>query len=336
MTEYTKALNERFLLQKEYLGENKSVNNITPVVSVTVATYQHVNYIKECLDGILMQKTNFPIEIIIGEDGSTDGAQEICKEYAHAHTDKIRLFIRDRKLSQYKDKDGSIQRFNGLWNRMSCRGKYIAFCEGDDYWTDPLKLQKQVDFLESHPDYVMCSHRFKQYMQKEGIYKDDWYGDISDGIVYDLDTLIHGGWYHHPLTVMFRSDKLDIEEYSQYPYTMDAVLFFHLLKKGPGIMLNEDMAVYRIHSGGVWSGINQENRLKNEFKARIGLYEVEQSYEAAFFLRHQFAKCFGRKWMLQEWKTMMESFKILSKHFGGTNTSKLFLKKLLLNQDLKY
>lgn len=335
MTEYTKALNERFLLQKEYLGENKSVNNIIPVVSVTVATYQHVNYIKECLDGILMQKTNFPIEIIIGEDGSTDGTQEICKEYAHAHTDKIRLFIRDRKLSQYKDKDGSIQRFNGLWNRMSCRGKYIAFCEGDDYWTDPLKLQKQVDFLESHPDYVMCSHCFKQYMQKEGIYNDEWYGDISDSIVYDLDTLIHGGWYHHPLSVMFRSDKLNLQEYARYPYSMDAVLFFHLLKKGPGIMLNEDMAVYRIHTGGVWSGINMENRFKNEFKARIGLYEVEQSYEAAFFLRNQFTKFISRRWMLQEWRLMMKSFKIISKHFGYIATFNLFAEKVFLNKNLR-
>lgn len=154
----TKALNERFLLQKEYLGDAKSVNLIQPLVSVTVATYQHANYIKECLDGILMQKVTFPYEIILGEDGSVDGTQEICKEYAEKHPDKIRLFIRDRKLSQYVGENGKVTRFNGIWNRMSARGKYIAWCEGDDYWIDPLKLQKQVDFLENHKDYgLVCT-----------------------------------------------------------------------------------------------------------------------------------------------------------------------------------
>lgn len=303
----------------------------TPLVSICSITYNHAPYIRQCLDGFLMQKTKFRYEIIIHDDASTDGTTEIIKEYAEKHPDLITPIF--QKENQYS------KGIRGMFPRFCfphAKGKYIALCEGDDYWTDPLKLQKQVDFLEANPDFVMCSHRFKQYMQKEGIYKDDWYGDISDSIVYDLDTLIHGGWYHHPLSVMLRSDKLNLQECARYPYSMDAVLFFHLLKKGPGIMLNEDMAVYRIHTGGVWSGINLENRFKNEFKARIGLYEIEQSYEAAFFLRHQFAKCFGRKWMLQEWKTMMESFKILSKHFGGSNTLKLFLKKLLLNQNLKY
>lgn len=300
------------------------------MVSILTLAYNHEPYIRQCLDGIVMQQTNFKFELLIHDDASTDGTAEIIREYEAKYPEIVKpIYQTENQYSKHVPIGTTY-----LYPRA--QGKYIALCEGDDYWTDPLKLQKQVDFLESHPDYVMCSHRFKQYMQKEGIYKDDWYGVISDSIVYDLDTLIHGGWYHHPLSVMFRSDKLNLQEYARYPYSMDAVLFFHLLKKGPGIMLNEDMAVYRIHTGGVWSSINQENRFKNEFKARIGLYEVEQSYEAASFLRYQFAKCFGRKWMLQEWKTMMESFKILSKHFGVTNTSKLFLKKLLLNQDLKY
>lgn len=152
MNEVEKTLQERFLLQKEYLGNEKPINGIIPLVSVAVATYQQVGYIKECLDGILMQQVTFPYEIILGEDGSIDGTQEICKEYAERYPDKIRLFIRDRKLSQYVKDDGSITRFNGLWNRMSARGKYIAWCEGDDYWIDPLKLQKQVDCLEKYID----------------------------------------------------------------------------------------------------------------------------------------------------------------------------------------
>lgn len=167
MSEFSKALNERFQLQEEYLGINKPINKITPLVSITIATYQHRDYIKQCLDGVLMQETSFPYEIIIGEDGSVDGTQEICIEYAKKHPNKIRLFIRDRKLSQFTDSDGSIRRFNGIWNRMSSRGKYIAWCEGDDYWIDSLKLQKQVDILENNCNIGLCYTGAKVFNQNK-------------------------------------------------------------------------------------------------------------------------------------------------------------------------
>ena len=134
MNNYNSELNKRFLLQEEYLGNNKVVNKVEPLVSVTVITYQQADYIADCINGILMQRTTFPIEIIIGEDGSSDGTTEICKDFAEKNRDKIRLFIRDRSLSQYKTSEGKVVRFNGVWNRMSARGKYIAVCEGDDYW----------------------------------------------------------------------------------------------------------------------------------------------------------------------------------------------------------
>jgi len=131
-------IERRFKLQTEYLGESKPVNKITPLVSVSVATYQHAPYIRECLDSILNQETNFPFEIIIGEDESVDGTREICIEYAEKFPDKIRLFLRDREISHLKDENGKlIKRLNGIFTfgLMSSRGKYIALCEGDDYWT---------------------------------------------------------------------------------------------------------------------------------------------------------------------------------------------------------
>ena len=301
----------------------------TPLVSICSITYNHAPYIRQCLDGFLMQKTKFRYEIIIVDDASTDGTTEIIKEYAEKHPDLITPIF--QKENQYS------KGIRGMFPRFCfphAKGKYIALCEGDDYWTDPLKLQKQVDFLESHPDYVMCSHRFKQYMQKEGIYKDDWYGEVPNGITYDLNSLIQGFWFHTPLTVMFRRDSLCLAEYEKYPNSKDATLFFHLLQKGRGFMIPEFMGMYRVHSGGVWSGVSEGSQMEADFKNRIGIYTVEQSYEAAFILRQLFAKPLSRKWMLQEWKTMMASFKIISKHFGYANTSKMFLKKLLLNQDL--
>ena len=156
-----KEIKRRFLLQKEYLGTEKPVNKFLPFISVSVAAYQHENYIRKCLDGILMQQTDYPFEIIIGEDESKDKTRSICIEYANKFPDKIRLFLRDRKISHLFDDEGNlIKRLNGVFGfgRMSARGKYMAVCEGDDYWTDPLKLQKQVDFLEKNKNYAFTFH----------------------------------------------------------------------------------------------------------------------------------------------------------------------------------
>ena len=164
-----KLYEEGFNPDEEYLGREKEVNKIEPLVSVCTATYQHAEYIEECIEGILIQKTDFPFEIIIGEDESDDGTREICKNYAEKYPDKIRLFLRDRKSSCiFNDQGNRINGFNGKWTRKSARGKYIALCEGDDYWTDPLKLQKQVDFLEENSEYGLVHTDCDNYIQKEG------------------------------------------------------------------------------------------------------------------------------------------------------------------------
>ena len=129
-----------------------------PLVSVCVQTYQHADFIKQCLDSILMQQTNFDFEILLGEDESTDGTKEICIEYAEKHPDKIRLFLHKRENVIHIG-GHPTGRFNMLYNLNEARGKYIALCEGDDYWTDPLKLQKQVDFLEKNNAFDICACR---------------------------------------------------------------------------------------------------------------------------------------------------------------------------------
>lgn len=117
-----------------------------PIVSVKTLTYNHAPYIKQCIEGVLMQKTDFKFEFVIGEDFSSDGTREICEEYAKNYPDTIKLIISDSNVGA---------RVNSIRTRESCSGKYMAFCEGDDYWTDPYKLQKQVDFLEANSDYDM-------------------------------------------------------------------------------------------------------------------------------------------------------------------------------------
>ncbi len=120
-----------------------------PMVSVRLLTYNHEKYIAQCIEGALMQKTNFPFEILIGEDCSTDGTREIVFSYQQKFADVIRVVTSEKNI-------GGNQ--NSFRLQQACRGKYHAMCEGDDYWIDPLKLQKQVDFMEAHPDYSMCCH----------------------------------------------------------------------------------------------------------------------------------------------------------------------------------
>ena len=132
-------------------------NKRIPLVSVCIQTFNHKNYITECLDGILNQKTTFDFEIILGEDESTDGTREICIQYHQKFPEKINLFLRSRKDVIYINSQPT-GRYNFLENLKASSGKYIAICPGDDYWKDPLKLQKQVEFLESNEEAVGAFH----------------------------------------------------------------------------------------------------------------------------------------------------------------------------------
>ena len=133
------------------------MDNLNPLVSVFCPTYNHENYIRDCLNGIVMQKTAFQIEVIVQDDASTDKTLEIIEEYARTH-----LFVNVVTHEEnYFSKGMSINEY--LF--QNAKGKYIAICEGDDYWTDPLKLQKQVDFLETNPEYSCCFHN--TYVKKD-------------------------------------------------------------------------------------------------------------------------------------------------------------------------
>ncbi len=137
----------------------KEDNNIT--VTIRCLTYNHEPYIRQCLEGFVMQQTNFKFEAIVHDDASTDGTAAIVREYAEKYPDIIKPIFQTE--NQYSKRDGSIRR---IMNEH-IRGKYIAMCEGDDYWIDPLKLQKQVDFLEENEEYGMCYTNLKYLYQKD-------------------------------------------------------------------------------------------------------------------------------------------------------------------------
>ena len=125
-----------------------------PLVSVKMITYNHEPYIVQAIEGVLMQETDFPIELIIGEDCSTDRTREIVLAYQQKHPNIIRVITYDQNVGCRK---------NGFITEKACRGKYVAFCEGDDYWHHPQKLKKQVAYLESHADVGMVYSNFNHF-----------------------------------------------------------------------------------------------------------------------------------------------------------------------------
>ncbi|WP_346856192.1 glycosyltransferase family 2 protein [uncultured Draconibacterium sp.] len=230
-----------------------------PVVSVIVQTYQHVDYISACLDGITMQKTDFSYEILLGEDESIDGTREICLQYAKKYPDKIRLFLHSRSnVLEFDEKPTG--RFNLLWNLKYSRGKYIAICEGDDYWIDPYKLQKQVNFMEANPSYSICFHPVKIWLEEEQKLVDDYITKEVNETTY-INDLILGNYIHTP-SVMYRNNLFDYSSLLKNKSRV-ADYFLHMMNAQYGKIkkLPQIMAVYRVHRGGIWSFENERLRI---------------------------------------------------------------------------
>jgi len=218
-----------------------------PLVSICCLTYNHETYIKQCLDGFLMQKTNFPFEILIHDDASVDNTQNIIKNYELKHSDIIKPIY--QKENQYSKGIGVSR----VYQFPRAKGKYIAMCEGDDYWIDPYKLQKQVDFLETHPEYVFSFHDSIILNQRTGE-KRMRIGDRQIENTVDLKSLIIQN--NIPTASIVFRNFLD---YAQLPDWIGKIskgdygLCVLLAEEGPGKYLPEAMSVYRIHEGGVWS-----------------------------------------------------------------------------------
>ncbi len=233
--------------QKREVIVHQDIVERQPMVSVCVQTYQHFNYIKECLDGILMQQTTFPFEILLGEDSGTDGTREICMEYAQKHPDKVRIFLHHRE-NNISINGTPTGRFNFLYNLYNARGKYIALCEGDDYWTDPLKLQKQVNFLEGNDEYVICFHKvkvnYKNHLSDDTI-NEKRFQKIDDFPV-KLNHLLEIGNFISTPSVVFRNTLKTFPEKFLLSPVGDYFLYIFLLhQKGFIKRMEETMAVYR-------------------------------------------------------------------------------------------
>ncbi len=221
-----------------------------PLVSILCVTYNQKDYIAQTIEGFLIQKVDFPIEIIIHDDASTDGTAEIVQEYANKYPELIRPIL--QKENQYSKKIS-------LWKNFIypiVQGKYIAECEGDDYWTDPNKLQKQIDFLESHPDYSACVHRCKRLDCRTNSFRGSMPPTETQERDFSLTEIILGGggfWGTNTLVCRFDflpdcdADFWKLSPVGDFPHALS------LATRGKIRYLPQEMSVYRLFAKGSWS-----------------------------------------------------------------------------------
>ena len=243
------------------------ISDQKPLVSVVSITYNHEPYIRDCLEGFLMQKTDFPVEIIIHDDASTDHTADIIREYYEKRPDLFHVIIeRVNQYSQHK------QILIPLYKQA--KGKYIALCEGDDYWTDPLKLQKQFDFLEKNKDFIAVTHRFNvinktgAFLEKETSFF--CYREEESGVftIKDWESPKNHIIPSHIASLMFRNFYIDKvfsypKELSKINVAGDQKLYLLLLLHGNIYRQKEVMSIYRyVREEG---GNSYSSRQINEF-----------------------------------------------------------------------
>ncbi|TCN56387.1 glycosyltransferase [Flavobacterium circumlabens] len=216
-------------------------------VTVCMITYGHEKFIEEAINGVLMQEIDFDIELLISNDASPDKTDEIVKSIIENHPrgSWIRYIKHDSNIGMMP---------NSLFVLEASKGEFIAVCEGDDYWTDPLKLQKQVAFLEANPEYVMCFHRCQFLTLENG--KNKFVDQELEVIDYEYN--LYGLLYHWNIptaSIVFKN--VFLEEDNVFPYDFlkvqsgDIALASYLFQFGKFFLFKEIMSVYRVFGLGV-------------------------------------------------------------------------------------
>lgn len=237
-------------------------NLLKPIVSVLCLTYNQKEYVRQCLDGFLMQKTNFEYEILINDDASNDGTTEVLKEYQKKYPKIISIYT--HSVNQYS------KNANNMYVRYlfpKAKGRYIALCDGDDYWTDPNKLQRQVDFLEKNQDYSMCFHPvkvvFENHEEPDSIYP---INDNKDD--FTLKELLKSNFIQTN-SVMYRKQNYVGMELDVMPG--DWYMHLYHAQFGKIGFINKTMSVYRRQPNGIWW---ESYHNQNKFWAKNGLHHL--------------------------------------------------------------
>lgn len=255
-----------------YHLHNKYMNE-KPIVSISCLAYNHEEFIVECLNGFLMQETNFAYEVLIHDDASTDNTANIIRKYEAEHPEIIKPIYQTE--NQYSKSIGSI----GLkYNFPRAKGKYIAICEGDDYWTDPLKLQRQVDFLETHDDFSLCAHSVNTIFDKS------WNTEKTNRFlkpirVAQFEDVID---YHYlpSNSLLFRSNVVaNLPNWvfiNKNLIASDVLICLMNASHGKVYYMENPMATKRINGGGITADIvGRRNRM---ISYKLVLYAITNRY----------------------------------------------------------
>ena len=237
-----------------------------PLVSVCMIAYNVEGFIAKAIEGVIQQKTQFPIELVIGEDCSTDGTRRICAEYAAQYSETIKLLPSETNLGIAGNASRTLKQ---------CRGEYIAVCDGDDIWVDPLKLQKQVEFLDQNPDFGAIYTDVETISEHGNLTADPEHAEIREqyaaGDVFFK--LLHGNFINNS-TAVFRNRLLsgyEIDCDRNY-YTHDHLLWLQIAVQSKIHYWDAKTTHYRKHSGGVTN--SEAKRLNNKKKFQFHLYDI--------------------------------------------------------------
>ena len=251
---------------------------MNPLVSISCITYNHAPYIRQCLDGFMMQQTNFAFEVLIHDDASTDGTTEIIREFEAKYPQII------KPIYQEKNQYSQGIPINATYIAPKARGKYTAFCEGDDYWCDSLKLQKQVDVLENHPNCNLCLHTVRcinesgkkqkrtipRFLPNTGLWDSrtflegfikKYFFQISS---YLIRTDVLKNFYFDPPLFVQKANKAQIGDDSRLLY---------LGQLGSVYYIKEEMSHYRVNAIGSWS-IGQRSNTEKQFRHHTLMLEM--------------------------------------------------------------
>lgn len=207
-----------------------------PMVSVCMITYNHAPYIAQAIEGVLAQKTGFSVELVIGEDCSTDATRPICLAYQNKYPQLLRLILPEQNQGMMK---------NLLHCLQACKGKYIAFCEGDDYWIDPFKLQKQIDFLEQYPAYSLCYHDALVVYEKKAA-PPSYFSPLRGDQSVDAATLL-SRWSIPSASMVFRKEVVkEVRPWMEQLTHGDLLIHLLSMDKGQIRYIDQLMSVYRV------------------------------------------------------------------------------------------
>ena len=251
---------------------------ITPIVSVWLLTFNHKNFFEISIKSILSQKTNFDYEIVIGDDCSSDGTRDIVFKYYKSNPSKVRLILSKKN---YWEEFGPVL---SLELYKSCRGKYIATCEGDDYWTDPYKLQKQVDYLEANPDCSICTHWVKTKKENGEPFDEELVsGRIRPQIINSNNMFINNGREtlkgipFMSLSIVARKKCFEFTSkiIKEIPGG-DNAIWVNALEHGYAYCIPEYMGVYRKHGTSTWSSLNSTHK---NIQMLVNLLYIKKYYQ---------------------------------------------------------